>query len=1168
MPDLRAEVWARPGASTFAKLYADALTARLSGTSRAGGIGDGQFEFPDFDDADTLADVLLRVDASDMANAKRALIRVYSDGQTYPPIHEWRVDAVVPPDKDGDRWRVSGSDWLDWLNDAEVFPYDWDGTTPFTSQFPDHIWGGRNVLGELRGSFQPEVVTLTVNDGTDDGTFTISVSTASGSDTTAAIDYDATSLAVYNALLATSVVDALEVDGAAGGPWTVTILEPEVPIALSTNNGSMVGTWSLVIDATGGTYTLTADGQTTGALNYNDAAATVEAALEALSSVTACTVSGTPSGGFTITFETPDSATVSITDSTTGGTGAALTQNDAFVTATVQTQGGTLPAGWASSEFSPTDIEHGTLQSLRMWNNDGFDPALPTGATTAIVWNGREPYFPGIEKTVRVKPGGIYQASVYVYARDTDTDIRLVLRDFADNAAGTNYTTETTVTANTWTQLTITDFQPFDDVTEVKFRVAHVGADGIDPPIIYTALPELNEGQAPTSIGGVWVSLFNDATSDHSATRIVWEDEANPGSTWLQLDFDATNDSAGNAWDTSDVEITMKRGWSYGRCFTESARLGYEGRIVPDPVTDGLWLFQLYNPAGMDADYSTSNTVRVSTGMDVLRRSAKRFRPSGTVQAVEGGEQQWAISEDSGGVTSLGRLERYLPDRDLNGATEIATAASTALASGLTNALSDGLLVMPGPNDPEPLVDYVPGDTVKVLDPPNAETTSRVAAVNYVVDPKSGLRYDVSMTAERLTGDAAIRAGVIQYLREQKEIREEPPADGSSSSSPTAVAARSSSSASGVYWHLLRSATQSIAVGGEAISFDGFSALGYGGVASPTLGTDTIVINTDGYYNVLIATRWDSYAAGGSLWVTRTRNGVETTVWPPSSPASMWTETSGSTFERTAQAIPCQSGDILRVYIDADDASAQDLAGAAVSAYLVERYVSTNQGYRELILSQGPLAYWRLGESSTSDPATDETGNGFDATYTSGVTMAQPGALVGDSDTAILLDQASADRVNGADWSDMDFDANKPYTLKFWGQLTATPTIIRYAISKVVSPSTFANWGAAVQRSGSDIRFVAPRNKALAATTAYDYTIDTWYHVVVTYDGSTVRIYVDGALVTSAADASSNGLSNGIIRIGSFTGDGWHGYLDEVAVWDRALSAAEIAAQYTAGQAG
>lgn len=979
MPDLRAEVWARPGASTFERIYADAMTERLSGTLRAGGLGDGQFEFPDHDDAETLADLLLRVDATDLANAKRALIRVYSDGQSYPPVHEWRVDAVVPPDDDNDRWRVSGTDWLDWLNDAEVFPYDWDGTTPFTSNFPDHIWGGRNVLGDLVCRFQPERVVFTVNDATDAGTFTISVSTAGGSDTTAAIDYDATALAVYNALLATSEIDALEVDGDAGGPWTVTVNDPTVPIAFSTNNGNMAGTWTWTIDATGGTYDITVENPDTttdtATLNWDDDAATVETALEALSTVTACTVTGAPSTGLTVTFETPDfspSVTTDPTNLTGGASTADIAENDAFVTSTVQTQGQTLPVGWTSSEFSPTDILHGELQVLRCWNDSGFDPALPTGATTAGVFNGRAPYFPGVEKTARVQPGGIYQASVQVYARDTDTTIKLVLRDFADNQASapgdTNYFVEQTVTADTWTTLTITDFVPADDVTEIKFRIAHSDPDeSVDPPIVYWALPKLLEGQSPTTIGGVWESLFDDATSDHSGTRIVWEDEANPGSTWLTLDFDATNDSAGVAWNESDVEITAKRGWSYGRVFTETARLGYEGRIVPDPVTDGQWLFQLYNPAGMDADYSSDTFVGVRTGVDVVSRKTKRFRPPGTVQAVEGGERQWSISENAGAVSALGRMERYLPDRDLNGSTEIVSAASTALASGFTKSMSKSLRVVPGPDDPEPGVSYVPGDTIPVVDPPDTDTTMRVAAIGYTHDGRDNtIVYDVSMSSERLTGNAAIRAGVIQYLREQKEIREEPPIDPTSPTVTLGQSGGGNASGYGAYIHAARSTSQSIAVSGEPIAFDTIDLLGAAGFADSTPGT-TITIPKAGYWNIAVMAGWSTHTAGGSVWITRERAGTTTTVWPPTADPGVWTSSLGALFEGTAHAIPCLIGDVLRVYVDADTASAETLASATVTAYLVDKSATVDQLIETLFVDSKD-------STAVSTAATMETG--------------------------------------------------------------------------------------------------------------------------------------------------------------------------------------------------
>lgn len=63
-----------------------------------------------------------------------------------------------------------------------------------------------------------------------------------------------------------------------------------------TNNGG--------INPTGGTYTLTFDGQTTGAIAYDANAAAITSALEALSNIAAgeVTVTGTLIGGFTVEF--------------------------------------------------------------------------------------------------------------------------------------------------------------------------------------------------------------------------------------------------------------------------------------------------------------------------------------------------------------------------------------------------------------------------------------------------------------------------------------------------------------------------------------------------------------------------------------------------------------------------------------------------------------------------------------------------------------------------------------------------------------------------------------------------------------------------------------------------------------------------------------------------
>lgn len=85
-----------------------------------------------------------------------------------------------------------------------------------------------------------------------------------------------------------------------------------------------------------------------------------------------------------------------------------------------------------------------------------------------------------------------------------------------------------------------------------------------------------------------------------------------------------------------------------------------------------------------------------------------------------------------------------------------------------------------------------------------------------------------------------------------------------------------------------------------------------------------------------------------------------------------------------------------------------------------------------------------------------------------------------------------------------------------------------------------------------------------------------YHHVVGTFDGSAVRLFVDGLQVgngTPTAESISYASATPNIFIGSFAGDksgtfNWRGAIDEVQVFSRALSASEIQAIYNAGPAG
>jgi glucose/arabinose dehydrogenase/PKD repeat protein len=72
---------------------------------------------------------------------------------------------------------------------------------------------------------------------------------------------------------------------------------------------------------------------------------------------------------------------------------------------------------------------------------------------------------------------------------------------------------------------------------------------------------------------------------------------------------------------------------------------------------------------------------------------------------------------------------------------------------------------------------------------------------------------------------------------------------------------------------------------------------------------------------------------------------------------------------------------------------------------------------------------------------------------------------------------------------------------------------------------------------------------------------NTWSHLAFTYDGATTRLYVNGTQVATAALTGNAVVSTGLLRIGgnSVWGEWFSGAIDEVRIYNRALTATEIA---------
>ena len=120
--------------------------------------------------------------------------------------------------------------------------------------------------------------------------------------------------------------------------------------------------------------------------------------------------------------------------------------------------------------------------------------------------------------------------------------------------------------------------------------------------------------------------------------------------------------------------------------------------------------------------------------------------------------------------------------------------------------------------------------------------------------------------------------------------------------------------------------------------------------------------------------------------------------------------------------------------------------------------------------------------------------------------------------------------------------------------------------------NTYAVFGL-VSTSDSRVKFHL-RNAVPEVTGTTPLALNTWHHVAATWDGASIKVYVDGVKegeVASSATLPSD--LGGITAIGALIGSGggfsfFTGSIDEVEIFNRALTVKEIRAIYNAGSEG
>ena len=142
------------------------------------------------------------------------------------------------------------------------------------------------------------------------------------------------------------------------------------------------------------------------------------------------------------------------------------------------------------------------------------------------------------------------------------------------------------------------------------------------------------------------------------------------------------------------------------------------------------------------------------------------------------------------------------------------------------------------------------------------------------------------------------------------------------------------------------------------------------------------------------------------------------------------------------------------------------------------------------------------------------------------------------------------------------FNLTTGMTLQAWVYPTATGGVREILIKEGTGVDIYNLYARNGQGQPESNVFAGGSNRWATGPTL---PLNTWSHVAGTYDGLTVRLFVNGLQVGSTAYTGTIGTSTGVLRIGgnSMWGEFFQGRLDELRIYSRALSAAEIQADMT-----
>ena len=199
------------------------------------------------------------------------------------------------------------------------------------------------------------------------------------------------------------------------------------------------------------------------------------------------------------------------------------------------------------------------------------------------------------------------------------------------------------------------------------------------------------------------------------------------------------------------------------------------------------------------------------------------------------------------------------------------------------------------------------------------------------------------------------------------------------------------------------------------------------------------------------------------------------------------------------------------------------------------------------IAEDGLVAYWPFDEG-TGKKAEDVTGNGHDGKF-----AGAPKWVDGKFGTALEFD-GEEDHVVVADDAALAIEENITFMAWFSPGDVLTSRRLMVKNNSIFVIFDFGN--------KDSIDFLVKPDNTFAESTTTDWKVGEWYHFAGTFDGKTMKVYVNGKLEGEAANNVPIAPSDLELWIGGDDfgrpTDFFPGTIDEVRLYEKTLTEAEI----------